>query len=255
VSVPAHKPRSRRAGFSEAAGKKSPLEFRISKNVGRAIADYGMLADGDKVLVAVSGGKDSLALLKILSDRRAFVPIEYELVPLCVDFGDGLTDIKSLRPWVADLGWTLRVEKRRLESRDGAKDCFWCSWNRRKVLFEYARALKCQKLALGHHKDDIIQTVLMNLLFVGEISAMAPRQELFKGKLTLIRPLAYVEEREIEALARQRRFPAPPASCPLSATSQRRAVKKMIEEAEAVCPGVKSNIYRSLSRIRKEYLL
>ncbi len=241
--------------MAQAAGKMSPLEFRISKKIGRAIADYGMLADGDKVLVAVSGGKDSLALLKILSDRRAFVPIDYELVPLCVDFGDGLTDIKTLRPWVADLGWTLRVEKRRLDTRGGTKDCFWCSWNRRKVLFEYARAHKCQKLALGHHKDDIIQTVLMNLLFVGEISAMAPRQELFKGKLTLIRPLAYVEEHEIEALARQRRFPSPASSCPLAATSQRRAVKKMVEEMKAVCPGVKSNIFRSLSRIRKEYLL
>src|SRR4030042_496831 len=114
-------------------------EFYISKRVGKAITDYEMLADGDRIAVAVSGGKDSLTLLRVLNDRRKFVPI-------------------------------------------------------RKALFEAANKFGCTKVALGHHKDDIIETILLNMFFQGEISAMSPRQELFKGKIVIIRPLAYVDE-------------------------------------------------------------
>ncbi|MFH1202496.1 MAG: ATP-binding protein [Candidatus Omnitrophota bacterium] len=133
--------------------------------------------------------------------------------------------------------------------------CFWCAWNRRKTIFEAAGRLKCNKVVLGHHKDDIIQTILLNLFFQGEISAMNPRQELFDGKLTIIRPLAYVEEGEIVNFAKEMNFPLPHCRCPNSDTSKRTMMKKIIKDIEKINPDVKTNIFRSITRIKKDYLL
>jgi len=133
--------------------------------------------------------------------------------------------------------------------------CFWCSWNRRKALFQVANRFGCTKVALGHHKDDIIETILMNLFFHGEISAMAPKQELFKGKIVLIRPLAYVEEDMIRRFAKEAGFPHEKCACPNSLTSNRTRIANIIRELVRVCPDVKTNIFRSVKRIKQDYLL
>jgi len=232
-------------------------EFYISKRVGKAITDYNMLSDGDKIAVAVSGGKDSLTMLKVLQDRQKFVPIKYELLAVHIDLGYPCMHPKLLAKYFQAQGVNYHIQKVDILKGKQRKDisCFWCSWNRRKALFETAHRFGCTKVALGHHKDDIIETVLMNLFFHGEISAMSPKQELFGGKITIIRPLAYVEEEMIVRFAKQLSFPQHKCACPNSITSNRTKVAEIISGLEKVCPDVKTNIFRSIKRIKKDYLL
>jgi len=232
-------------------------EFYISKRVGKAIMDYGMIQNGDKIAVAVSGGKDSLTLLRVLKDRQAFVPIKYELLAVHIDLGYPCQHPKILAEYFKSQGINYHIEKVDILKGKTRKDitCFWCAWNRRKALFQAADRFGCSKVALGHHHDDIIETILLNLFFNGEISAMAPRQELFKGKIVLIRPLAYVEEKMIRRFAKEAGFPHEKCSCPNSDTSSRTKIEKIIKGLEKTCPDVKKNIFRSIKRIKKDYLL
>ena len=232
-------------------------EFYISKRVGKAIADYAMLSDGDKIAVAVSGGKDSLTLLKVLNDRRSFVPIKYELLAVHIDLGYPCMHPKILAEYFQSQGINYHIEKVDILKGKTRKDisCFWCSWNRRKALFEVANRYGCQKVALGHHKDDIVETILLNLFFHGEISAMAPKQELFKGKITIIRPLAYVEEEMIIRFVKTIGFPHEKCACPNSITSKRTKITNMIKDLKKICPEIKTNIFNSVKRIKKDYLL
>lgn len=232
-------------------------EFYLSKRVGRAVMDYRMLNDGDKVAVAVSGGKDSLVLLRVLNDRRKFVPIKYDLIAIHIDSGYPRPYAKPLERYFKKLKIKYHIEKiddiRKTDPKE--INCFWCSWNRRKAIFKTADRLGYRKVALGHHKDDIVETVLLNLFFQGEISAMKPKQELFDGKITLIRPLAYVEESMIRKFAREEKLPHDSCICPHSVASHREKMAKIIRELEKTCPEIKTNIFKSLSRIKKDYLL
>jgi len=232
-------------------------EFYISKRVGKAITDYDMLSEGDKIAVAVSGGKDSLTLLRVLNDRKVFVPIKYELLAVHIDLGYPCMHPKILAEYFKSQKINYHIEKVDILKGKTRKDisCFWCSWNRRKALFEVANRFGCSKVALGHHKDDIVETILMNLFFHGEISAMVPKQELFKGKIVLIRPLAYVEEDMIRRFAKEAGFPHEKCACPNSLTSSRTRITNIIKELSRVCPDVKTNIFRSLKRIKQDYLL
>ena len=231
--------------------------YFLSKKVGKAIMDYKMLEDGDKILVAVSGGKDSLTLLKILEQRRSFVPIKYELIAVHVDMGYKCIHPKMLEKYFKKNKHAYRFKKLNI-LKDTPREkmtCFWCAWNRRKALFDTANKLGCNKVALGHHKDDIVQTFLLNLVFQGEISTMSPRQELFDGKIVLIRPLAYVEEKDCERFAKENSFPIPHCRCPNAGKTQRSQVAKLIKQIEKMSPNFKTNIFRSLKRIKREYLL
>ncbi len=233
------------------------IEFYISKRVGRAIMDYKMLSDGDKIAVAVSGGKDSLTLLKVLHDRRKFVPIKYDVLAVHIDLGYPRSIAGKLEKYFKKIGVKYHIEKVDVLKKTAKKDInsFWCSWNRRKALFEAANRLKCTKVALGHHKDDIVETILLNLFFQGEISAMAPKQELFKGKITIIRPLAYVEEYMTKRFAREEGLAQETCVCPNSIISNRTKMAKIIADLKRTCPEVKTNIFKSVKRIKQDYLL
>jgi len=139
------------------------------------------------------------------------------------------------------------------DKKRGKPSCFWCSWNRRKALFLAADKFKCNKVAMGHHKDDIIETLLLNIFFQGEFAAMNPAQELLGGKLTIIRPLCYVEEQHTRRFAKESGFPSQVCRCPNSETSKRRAMKDIIKKLERGCPQIKTNIFRSISRVNTEY--
>jgi tRNA 2-thiocytidine biosynthesis protein TtcA len=232
------------------------LEFYISKRAGRAIIDHVMIDDGDRIAVAVSGGKDSLTLLQILSDRRKFVPISYDVIAVHVDFGFHPGQTKDLVRRFKRMKVPYRIIRSDVLKKTDARkiNCFWCSWNRRREIFCAADRLKCRKVAFGHHKDDIAQTMLMNLFFHGEISTMCPRQELFEGKIVIIRPLAYVEEAMIKQFARQQKFSAVSCRCPHADLSKRRKVARIIADLAAICPEVTTNILKSTSRIKKDYL-
>lgn len=233
------------------------IEFYISKRVGKAITDYNMLSGGDRIAVAVSGGKDSLTLLRLLNNRKKFVPIQYEILAVHIDLGYPRSCAKRLEGYFKRIGVRYHIERvdalRGMEREDIT--CFWCSWNRRKALFTVADRYGCNKVALGHHKDDIVETILMNFFFQGEISAMVPKQELFRGKITIIRPLAYVEEYMIQRFAREEKLPHETCVCPNSYTSRRTMVGRLIRQLKRICPDVKTNIFRSIKRIKKDYLL
>jgi tRNA(Ile)-lysidine synthase TilS/MesJ len=237
------------------SGKLKGSGYFISKKIGKAIEDFDLIKKGDRILIAVSGGKDSTALLALLAKRREFAPIDFYLKAVYVH---SRTDSCRYPETFKTLCRKLGVESvvRRL-SVDVPKKraCFVCSWHRRKILFTLAANSRCNKVALAHTKDDIVQTTLLNLFFNGEISTMVPRQRLFKGKITLIRPLAYVEEDEIRRFCKAEELPLHTCRCRFKDLSKRKLVQTMIAAAEKVNPATKTNVLRALGRIKKGYLL
>lgn len=247
--------------------KPKGLFLNLLRKVGKAISDYKMIENNDRICIAVSGGKDSLSLLKLLNERRRFVPIKYDLLALHIDMGYRCIHPKVLEEYFEENNYNYHIERidifspkanaptaEKEKSREDIS-CFWCSWNRRKTIFETAAKFGCNKIALGHHFDDIIQTILLNLFFHGEISAMSPKQELFEGKIIIIRPLCYVEERLLEKFATESGFPHPQSICPNVINSKRTLIKNIISGLVKVDSKVKKNIFRSVKRIKRDYLL
>jgi tRNA 2-thiocytidine biosynthesis protein TtcA len=235
-------------------------EKEIRSLMGKAIHRYGLIQDGDRIMVGVSGGKDSLTLLRLLHERRKRVQTYYELFPVHIDLGFDSERTKVLKDFFEAEGLSYHVEftdigKRANSSENRENPCFLCSWERRKKLFQLAYRLKCNKVALGHHKDDLVETLLLNIFYSGEISTMVPIQTLFKGKITLIRPLALIEERKIERFAKETHLPFGPSGCPSSGRTKRKEVKDLIETLGKTNRKVKGNIFRSLSNIKLDYLL
>jgi tRNA 2-thiocytidine biosynthesis protein TtcA len=235
-------------------------EKEIRGLMGKAIHRYGLIQDGDRIIVGVSGGKDSLTLLHLLQERRKRVPIDYELVPVHIDLGFDSERAEILKNFFEAQGLPYHIEftdigKRANSPENRENPCFLCSWERRKRIFHLAHRLQCNKIALGHHKDDIIETLLLNIFYSAEISTMLPVQTLFKGKITLIRPLALIEEKKIERFAREMGLPFGPSGCPSSGKTKRKEVKELIEALERKNRKVKGNIFRSLSNIKLDYML
>jgi tRNA 2-thiocytidine biosynthesis protein TtcA len=235
-------------------------EKEIRSLVGKAIHRYGLIQDGDRILVGVSGGKDSLSLLHLLKERLKRVPIRYELFTVHIDLGFNSGRAHILRDYFEKEGLTYHIEftdigKRANSPANRENPCFLCAWERRKKLFQLANRFKCNKVALGHHKDDIIETLLINIFYSGEISTMLPLQSLFKGKITLIRPLSLVEEREIERFAQAKDLPFGPSGCPSSGRTKRKEAKEIIASLNRKNHRVKGNIFRSLSNIKLDYTL
>jgi tRNA 2-thiocytidine biosynthesis protein TtcA len=236
------------------------LEKEIRSLMGKAIHRFGLIEDGDRILVGVSGGKDSLTLLHLLKERRKRVPIRYELIPVHIDLGFNSGRTEILKDFFEARGLSYQIEftdigKRANSSENRENPCFLCSWERRKRLFYLAQHFKCNKIALGHHQDDIIETFLLNIFYSAEISTMLPLQTLFKGKITLIRPLALIEEKKIERFAKEMSLPFGPGGCPVSGKTKRKEVKELIETLEKKNRKIRGNIFRSLSNIKMEYLL
>jgi len=219
-----------------------------------------MISDGDRILVGLSGGKDSLTLMWLLNERRARVPIDYELFAVYVDLGfsGGFSD--ALREHGEKAGYTVRIAytdygviSHGPENRENP--CFLCSRLRRKHLFEVAQELGCKKVALGHNKDDIIETLFMNMCYAGEISTMQPLQSLFNGSFHLIRPLAFADEDSIRRFAKEQAFPEFVNPCPTAKTSKRQEIKALLEQLYASNKKIKGNIFRSMSHVRSAYML
>jgi len=235
-------------------------EFQnISRKVGKASMDYDMFQDGDKVIIGFSGGKDSMTLLNILHFRQSFIPVELELLAVVIDMGLPGASTGHLEQYLQERGFPYHVEKIKfLEEGQDITDtnCFWCSWNRRKALFQVADRLGFKKIALGHHLDDIVETILMNQCFHGQICAMKPKQEFFNGKIAIVRPLAYVDEKEVLALAKKGGYPEfVHTDCPNNDLTQRKLIKDLLTDLEKSNPDTKMNIFKSLKRINKDYLL
>ncbi|MBC2716694.1 MAG: tRNA 2-thiocytidine(32) synthetase TtcA [Desulfobacteraceae bacterium] len=232
----------------------------MNRDVGKAIHHYDMISHGDRILVGVSGGKDSLALLWILNERLSRIPIKYKLFPVYIDpgFPDGFAD--ALCEFSRRMGFDLRVENTDYgvsahSSTNLENPCFLCARLRRKRIFEIADELDCNKVAFGHHKDDIIETFFLNICYSGNISTMRPMQSLFKGKIFIIRPLAYVEEDRIKRFAGIRQFPEFINPCPYADISKRKEIKELLNQLYKSNRKIKGNIFRSLRNVNPDYLL
>ena len=241
------------------AGK---LEKRLCRLVGEAIGDYGMIEAGDRVMVCLSGGKDSYGLLDVLMKLRSRAPLSFELVAVNLDQRHPGYPERVLPDYLQSLGVPFRIEVQDTYSvvkrlvPEGQTMCSLCSRLRRGVLYRVARELGATKIALGHHRDDILETFFLNLFFGGKMKAMSPKLQSDDGQHVVIRPLAYVAESDLEAYAKAKAFPIIPCDlCGSQPTLQRKQVKHMLREWEKRHPGRVDSMFRALSNLTPSHLL
>jgi tRNA 2-thiocytidine biosynthesis protein TtcA len=239
------------------------LYRKIKHAVGRAIADFNLIGEGDRIAVAVSGGKDSYTLLHILEALRRRAPINFELLAVNIDSGYPGYRSDIIAAHLREEGFSLHMEKTahyeviKEKRRPDSSYCSICARLKRGVLYTLAKRHGCNKLALGHHLDDFIETLLLNQFFVGSLKAMAPAMLADNGETTVIRPLVYVEEREIIPFARANRFPVVCCCCPVCgvADQQRQRMKRLLSELELEIPAVKRSLLKALANVHPRHLL
>ena len=243
-----------------AAAKRTKLYYHLKKMMENAVVEYGMIEEGDRVLVGVSGGADSLVLLDLLNTPMVFIP-PFSVLAVNIDMGfdPAYEGYRVLAEYFAGKSFPNIMEKTDIgplahSSFNRKNPCFLCSRLRIKRLFEVADATGCNKIAFAHHRDDIIETLLINLLYGREISTMVPDQSIFGGKLHIIRPLAYIREGLVKKYARERCFPVIENGCPTSRTSKRRCVKDLLDGLEKENPRVRDNIWKAMGHVKTDYL-
>jgi tRNA 2-thiocytidine biosynthesis protein TtcA len=217
-----------------------------------------MIKEGDRIAVGVSGGKDSLPLMHVMRHRQKVSPVAFDFTAVHVDFGFKNFNAQVLADYFKRHDFPYIIEKNDAFKGKSEKDlnCFWCAHNRRKALFKLADCKGFTKIAFGHHMDDIAETIILNQFYRGEIGAMSPKQELFGGKIVIIRPLAYVREREMVYLAKKMGIDkVGQLSCGNEDKTQRMRIKKMLRDFEKTNPMVVTNIFRSLQRVQTDYLI
>lgn len=234
------------------AGDIPPWVMRIVKQAGRGINRYSMIREGDKVLLSVSGGKDSLAMSLALALRKRWLPIDYELKALHIDWKEypiPAEKMKALHTYFEDLEIPFESMPATMFSHSfkGEFNCYLCSRNRRRILFEYAREHDIKTIAMGHHLDDIVETSLINLCFRGDFSSMLPKQEFFSGKLHVIRPLCEVKENAVTRLAEHVDMPVAKAPCPYDQTNIRSQVKPIVQSLSKIDRHTREHIYKALN--------
>lgn len=236
---------------------------KLRHGVGKAIADFGLIEKGDRIAVAVSGGKDSYTLLLVLEELRRRAPVPFELVAVNIDSGypGYRTDVieeffrknNFAYRMVPSEHYAIIKEKR----RPGSSYCSICSRLKRGALYEAAQTLGCNKLALGHHQDDFIETLLLNQFFVGSLKSMSASMLADNGVITVIRPLVYLLEEDIVTFSRQAELPVVCCCCPVCGTAdmQRKRMKRLIKELQADIPHIKSSLLKALSNVHPRHLL
>lgn len=224
--------------------------------MGRAISSFRMIADGDRVMVAVSGGQDSISLLWLLRERLKRIPIRYDIIAVHVELGFGPSTGKSLKDFFIRNAFDHAIINTRFgplahSDKNRENPCFLCSRLKRKAIFEKAAELKCNKVAFGHHKDDVIETFFLNLFFAGSASTIQPVQEFFRGALTLIRPLYLLDEARIKVYADKMGFPELQSGCPTSGSSSRAQIKSLLASLYQTNRKIKGNIFNAVQRVER----
>ena len=250
------------AAARKTAFEANKLTKRLHRQVGQAIVDFNMIEDGDKVMVCVSGGKDSYALLDILMGLQQRAPIKFELVAVNLDQKQPGFPEHVLPEYLAKVGVPFHIENQDTYSivkrliPEGATMCSLCSRLRRGILYRVATELGANKVALGHHRDDIIVTLLMNMFFGGRMKGMPPKLVSDDGKHIVIRPLAYVAETDLERWAAVRDYPIIPCTlCGSQEGLQRAQIKAMLREWEKKHPGRSDNMLRAMGQLTPSHLL
>jgi len=257
------------------------LEKRLKERFVKAMATYHLIEDDDKILVGLSGGKDSLLLTELLAKRAKIQHPRFSVEAIHVRMENihYETDTSYLQQFCDNLGVPLHIKTTRFETIENGKlkiesnertaeqssifnfqssikrkqkqPCFLCSWNRRKVMFNLAQELGCNKIALGHHQDDLLHTALMNLTFQAHFSTMPVRLKMRKMPLTIIRPLCMMEETDIKAYAEMRGYQKQTKLCPYETDSHRSDIKRLYNEMEQINPEARFSIWRALNAENK----
>jgi len=244
-------------------GYRSDLEARIAKKTTKAIVDYAMLEDGDRVMIGLSGGKDSWAMLQVLDVLRRRAPIRFSLIAVNVDSGYKEYKHDLIAKTCVERGWEYRIEHTGIgETIDdildaGETPCSLCARLRRGVLYRIAKEVGATKIALGHHADDFIETLLLNLFFAGALKAMPAKLVSDDGEHVVIRPLVFVGEDEARAYTKECELPIIGCCCPACGDLglQRQRAKRLLMELEREHPGVKSSMLKALGNVQPRHLL
>ena len=242
--------------------EENKLEKKLCRLVGQAIGDFGMIEDGDKVMVCASGGKDSYAMLDILMKLRERAPIHFEIVAVNLDQKQPNFPAEILPNYLKGLGIQFHIEEQDTYSivkrvvPEGKTTCGLCSRLRRGILYRVADELGATKIALGHHRDDILETLMLNMFYAGKLKGMPPKLRSDDGKHIVIRPLAYVPEKLLERYAGDMNFPIIPCDlCGSQPNLQRQVMKEMLRDWEKKHPGRVENLFRSMHHIVPSHLM
>lgn len=244
------------------ASSDAMTERRLMRAVGQAIGDFRLIEEGDRIAVAMSGGKDSYGLYVILRELQRRAPVAFELIAVHLDQGHPGYDGQPLREWLELQGGEYRILREDTYSvvtekiPEGKTYCSLCSRLRRGILYRVASELGCNKIALGHHRDDALETLLLNVFFSGKLAAMPARLVSDDGRHVVIRPLIYCAERDLAALAAQEQFPILPCNlCGSQTEAQRKQMKMLLTDLEAKNPSVRASMLAALSNVVPSHLL
>ena len=231
---------------------------RINKRFGKGVIQYGLIEDGDKILVGLSGGKDSLALVELLGKRARIFKPRFSVIAVHVVMKNipYQSDLKYLRNHAAAYNVPLIVFETSFDpTTDTRKSpCFLCSWNRRKALFAVAKENGCNKIALGHHMDDILETLLMNMTYQGAFSTMPPKLVMRKFDMTIIRPMCLIHESDLLELAEIRNYKKQVKNCPYESGSSRSDMKGVLKQLESMNPEARYSLWGSMTNIQTDLL-
>ena len=239
------------------------LFHQIKRQTGKAIGDFNLIEAGDRIAVAVSGGKDSYTLLEVLAALQKKAPINYELIAVNVDSGFPGYRKDILEQYLQDTGANYHLETSEAyqiieeKRRPGSAYCAFCARLRRGVLYTVAERLGCNKIALGHHLDDFIETLLLNQFYIGTLAAMSPKMLADNGKQTVIRPLVYVEESDIIEYSRLAEYPLICCSCPVAGgvDQKRQRMKQLINQLSEEIPRIRNSMIAALGNVQPRHLL
>ena len=230
---------------------------KVRSKVAKAVEDYGLIRPGDKILVALSGGKDSMALLDALHNRRRYFGFPYTLEAATVNLTDvGYPlDARRIENFCRERSIPWHFIEDPVVITDGKKHpCFYCAWNRRRLLFEYAYSNGFNKVAFGHNRDDAVETFLMNMIYHAEASAFPARLPMFDGKVEIIRPFLYVSNAESERYMRLLDYQPVPYNCPYTADNDREKFRRLLPVLYGIHPNALQNIFEAMHRLNPEYL-
>ncbi len=231
---------------------------RVRSKIGTAIKKYQLIEKDDKIIVGLSGGKDSFILLESLVYFKQKAPLKFDLHAVHINIENIPYETNSdyLKEFCSELDVPLYVRNITFDPKSESEKsvCFQCSWNRRKELFAIAKELNCSKMALGHHKDDIVETLLMNMCFQGTISTMPPKMSMSKWAFHIIRPLAIVAEAEIKQIFDIRNYKKQKKLCPYENKTMRNTIRMALNDLEKIQPNVRNNIFKSMGNVMDEYL-
>lgn len=231
--------------------------MNLLKKFHKACADYALIEDGDHILVGLSGGKDSLALVEFLGKRSQIYKPRFKVTALHVRVKerDYQTDLSYLESFCRNVKVPFIVRDVEIgEEGDDSNPCFLCAWYRRKTLFNIAQELGCNKIALGHHRDDVIETLLMNLIFQGSFASMPPKLQLDKMPLQIIRPLCMIDEADLIKYAEQQGYQKQVKLCPFEHISSRQKVKDLLSKIKTINPEAMDSMYGAMTNIKTDYL-